>query len=433
MDAVAEGKTAKKEKTTKRRGLSNVRGGKGVASRTVGLLGAIFTYAVEHRMRADNPVRGVVRFADQKKERRLSDDEYRQLGTATVNARDAKIWPAAIALTRFLALTGWRSGEALALRWEEVDLVRRTATLGETKSGRSVRPLCNPACDVLREIGRGSGLVFTPTRGRGRMTGFPKIWAGITAKGELPTDITPHVLRHSFASLAADLGYSESTIAALIGHKRASVTSRYVHSADAVLLAAADVVAAETITRMGEAPPVAEVSPTRALKMTELSNTGRKTFTEAHLDGLRVNYEATKRPALCWWAIHWCLNEHPQHPLPDWCLQYLGDVAWRTAKFTGGRDAVGLAGKGKGRTPRTPSGPEMLRALGFTRDGGNTFRDAEADMRKARAAQQHRDLMSIGRSAEEALASVMDWLGERDIRNAKRIIREGRRVLGRKT
>jgi Arm DNA-binding domain len=47
MHDVAQGKTAAKIKTTKKRGLANVRGGKGTASRTVGLLGAIFTYAVQ--------------------------------------------------------------------------------------------------------------------------------------------------------------------------------------------------------------------------------------------------------------------------------------------------------------------------------------------------------------------------------------------------
>jgi len=64
--------------------------------------------------------------------------------------------------------------------------------------------------------------------------------------------VTPHVLRHSFASLAADLGYSEPTIAALVGHKGHSITSRYVHAADAVLLAAADAVADRTAELMGE-------------------------------------------------------------------------------------------------------------------------------------------------------------------------------------
>jgi integrase len=64
--------------------------------------------------------------------------------------------------------------------------------------------------------------------------------------------VTPHVLRHSFASLAGDLGYSEPTIAALVGHAGRSVTSRYVHSADAVLLAAADAVADRTAELMGD-------------------------------------------------------------------------------------------------------------------------------------------------------------------------------------
>jgi hypothetical protein len=39
-------------------------------------------------------------------------------------------------------------------------------------------------------------------------------------------------LRHSSASLTADLGYSEPTIAALVGHKGQAITSRYVHSTD---------------------------------------------------------------------------------------------------------------------------------------------------------------------------------------------------------
>ena len=69
------------------------------------------------------------------------------------------------------------------------------------------------------------------------------------------------MLRHSFASLAADLGYSEPTIATLIGHKGHSVTARYIHAADAVLLTAADAVANRTAELMGEAKPEAKVVP----------------------------------------------------------------------------------------------------------------------------------------------------------------------------
>ena len=85
MHDVAAGKTATREKT-KPRGLSIVRGGRGVAGRTVALLGAIFSYAVRQGIRIDNPAHGVVKFAEGRRQRRLSDDEYRQLGLALLTA-----------------------------------------------------------------------------------------------------------------------------------------------------------------------------------------------------------------------------------------------------------------------------------------------------------------------------------------------------------
>src|SRR5262249_5277942 len=73
--------------------------------------------------------------------------------------------------------------------------------------------------------------------------GLPKAWTWIFKNTDL-SDLTAHVLRHSFASTANDLGFTEATIAAMLGHSRGTVTSRYVHSVDAVLVAAADAVAA---------------------------------------------------------------------------------------------------------------------------------------------------------------------------------------------
>jgi integrase len=154
-----------------------------------------------------------------------------------------------------LTVCGWRRGEALGLRESELDLTRRTATLGDTKTGLSMRPLAAEAVKLLRAAlaDRRAGALFLASRGDGPMTGFPKLWKRIAKRAGLPTSITPHVLRHSFASLASDLGYSEATIGALIGHVGRSTTSRYVHTADAVLLAAADAVARRTLELMGEA------------------------------------------------------------------------------------------------------------------------------------------------------------------------------------
>jgi len=252
MHQIAAGRTAARVPTGRPRGLSNVRGGTGAASRTIGLLGAIFAYAVKNRMRPDNPVHGVLRPADVVRVRRLTDEEYGRVGDALRQAHDARHWPAAIAATQFAALSGWRIGEVLALRWGDIDLARRTAILPDTKTGRSLRPLSRHACDVIRGMSRAQELVFPATRGTGPMTGFRRHWNKIMAITALPSDVTPHVLRHSYASLASELGLSEATVAALIGHQGASVTSRYIHVADAALLASADVVAARIGALMGE-------------------------------------------------------------------------------------------------------------------------------------------------------------------------------------
>lgn len=70
---------------------------------------------------------------------------------------------------------------------------------------------------------------------------FPNHWEKIFRNTPL-ADITPHVLRHSFASIANDLGFTEVTIAALVGHAKGSVTSKYIHTLDTALIMAADTI-----------------------------------------------------------------------------------------------------------------------------------------------------------------------------------------------
>src|SRR5690348_492751 len=54
-------------------------------------------------------------------------------------------------------------------------------------------------------------------------------------------DMRSHDLRRTFASVAADEGYSDATIAALLGHSQRNVTARhYIRRPDSALVAAAD-------------------------------------------------------------------------------------------------------------------------------------------------------------------------------------------------
>jgi integrase len=208
------------------------------AGRAVGLLGAIFAYALKRKLVAVNPVRGVETPKDVKRNRRLSDAEYAQLGAALSGSMFSDIF-------LLLAVTGFRSSEAKNLRWDECDLERNIVKLRDTKTGVSVRPLSDAAIEIIkRQKQNGAPYVFD--YGHGRPVGELRLpWL----KLGMAKDVTPHVLRHSFASLGADLGLADSTIAGLIGHKQQSMTSRYLHL-DKALVSAANIVATETLRLM---------------------------------------------------------------------------------------------------------------------------------------------------------------------------------------
>jgi integrase len=124
----------------------------------------------------------------------------------------------------------------------------------DSKTGESMRPLSQEACNILTALPHLGSLVFPSSNDPEKpMGGFQTIWRRLAKQAQLPADVSPHVFRHSFASVAADLSYSELTIAALLGHRKGSITAGYAHHADAVLLAAADAVANEISLLMGGA------------------------------------------------------------------------------------------------------------------------------------------------------------------------------------
>jgi len=261
MRDIASGKTAADIKTGFR-GRAIVKGGPGTASRTIGLLGSMLSFAVSEGIISANPARGVKRPADKRREIRLSADQYRALGNALAEAGSAGENSTAILGVRLLALTGCRRGEIERLRWDEVDLPGRCLRLSDSKEGKSVRPLGGDVIALLAKVPREGRYVLLGAALDKPFVGLPKAWARIVGKVNLP-GLTPHGLRHAFASVAADLGYAEPTIAAMLGHATHSTTGRYVHHLDSALIAAADKVAGQIATMMMGRRTAAKIVPLR--------------------------------------------------------------------------------------------------------------------------------------------------------------------------
>jgi integrase len=287
MAAVATGKTRADIKT-KERGRAVVTGGKGTATRTVGLLGGIFSYAVTEGYRTDNPVRGIKRYPDHKAERFLSSVELKTLGDVLSAAE--KAWsayeanecawraagrrgpkprkpehaenPTALTAVRLLLFTGCRKSEILTLKWEHVDFERQCLRLPDSKTGAKTVALGAPALALLSRLKRTdhSFYVLPSSTISGRhFVGLPKIWERIRKRAKLG-NVRLHDLRHSFASAGAAAGDSLLIIGKLLGHRDPKTTARYAHLADDPVKAAASRISSIIANAM-EPPNAAVIVP----------------------------------------------------------------------------------------------------------------------------------------------------------------------------
>ena len=187
----------------------------------------------EWQLIATNPVRAIRKPSPNKaRDRRLSSEEELRLLAALTPAQrlsDGR-WSHGIRnvwlkpLTQLALETAMRRGELLALRWEHIDLAKRTAHLPLTKNGdqRTV-PLTTTAVEVLRSLPRAiDGRVFPLTP-----NAVKQAWDRARIRAGLP-DLHFHDCRHEAASrLAERLNVLE--LAAVTGHRDLRMLQRYVH------------------------------------------------------------------------------------------------------------------------------------------------------------------------------------------------------------
>jgi integrase len=222
-------------------------GGPYAANRMLSVVSKAMNLAIRWQWRRDNPVRGVERNQEMKRQRYLSNDEI----GALIKALDAHEDQQAADIVRLLLLTGARRGEVLSARWEQFDLgagiwIKPGATTKQKTDHRV--PLSAPARQLLSRLAAtaDSAWVF-PGLAAGRpREGIKRPWADICAAAGLTGDtaVRIHDIRHSYASILASAGLSLPIIGQLLGHSQASTTNRYAHLFDDPLRAATERVGA---------------------------------------------------------------------------------------------------------------------------------------------------------------------------------------------
>ncbi|MEG3088543.1 tyrosine-type recombinase/integrase [Sphingomonas sp. PB4P5] len=238
---IAAGKTARGRVKARGRETS---GGYGAASRTFSTLHAIFGHVKRLGEIEANPATGVRRMASQPRMRRLSADELIALGEAMRQCAQHDESESGLAALRYLTLTGFRLNEAQKLERNWPDFDSGCVRFPDTKRGSQFRVMGNAASAVIKgRCGRGrEGFVFRADGGDGHYKQLPDLIQRATLAAELP-GVTAHTLRHTFGSVACDRGFSELTIAGLLGHGKRGVTQGYIHIEDGLRIAAERVAA----------------------------------------------------------------------------------------------------------------------------------------------------------------------------------------------
>jgi len=231
MNDIIAGKTAKPRKG--RGGITT--GGERIAGSTVVMLGTMLEFARKRGIVDRNVARDVRRPKDKKRERFLSFEEIKRLGVVMRDDISETVNPIPLAAIRFALLTGYRRNEVLSLRWKYLDEENGCARLEDTKTGYQIRPIGVSAFAVLKDLPQSSEWVFPATHGDGHFVGLPKALARLCERAGLK-DVSIHTLRHSFATTAVTMGFSELVIGGMIGHKSSSITARYAHVPDRTLV-----------------------------------------------------------------------------------------------------------------------------------------------------------------------------------------------------
>lgn len=190
-----------------------------------GYLRAFFRSLLERDLIEESPVASVRRPAEHRsRDRVYSDAELRAIWSATDRALG---WPYG-PLVRFLLVTAQRRGQAMKMRWTDVDEARGIWT-SATKEGRlHPLPLSELAAEILVACPRyDDGPYVFALMGARPATNIGIATDKVRAFPGAPSDFRLHDLRRTAATRMAELGVAPWVVDAILDHAAGGVTGVY--------------------------------------------------------------------------------------------------------------------------------------------------------------------------------------------------------------
>ena len=159
----------------------------------------------------------------------LNKDEIHRMIDVTYNLKHKLV-------LMFLYYAGLRLNEARNLKWTDLDFERGLIHIKIAKGGKErVVFLHKRLQDSLKVYGmKDDGFIFIPENGSGIYCSrtIQQIVKHAARKARLKRIVTPHILRHSFATHLLEAGADIKYIQKLLGHKDIRTTQIYTHVAN---------------------------------------------------------------------------------------------------------------------------------------------------------------------------------------------------------
>ena len=210
---------------------------KDISFRTVNMERSIlrnfFNYCIKKEYIDKNPAVGIKKLNELSRLKTLSDEDIEKLIAGATNklTRD---------LISFLIYTGCRKGEALNLKWDDVDLQNDVIAIKGTKTkyDRYI-PISKPLKELLSRIEKVQDVLYVFNRNGAKLTDFKRSFH-TACKNVGLKDMHIHDLRHVFASKMVMNGTSLFITGELLGHRTTQMTKRYSHLVPSTLRKAVD-------------------------------------------------------------------------------------------------------------------------------------------------------------------------------------------------